>query len=1015
MRHIQLGSVSLLAIAVAGLSMPAFGQTIANSNASALLSPFSSLSSATLQQNLSATVAVNNAATDAQRLQAYNDALNLGPSLSPSFVQYITGTQQLSDGLGPRAGKLLSSLTQSNTKVSPAITPADKTLFDTINQAWTLAQADSEYNKNYFGNQNILKNAYGYSRSVNGYPTSTSGDPRPYLVSPQIRLYTGSDFPNAPYGLPGSAYNGVNSGSFPSGHATGGYTFSLVNALMVPERFQESLTRGSEYGYSRIVMGVHYALDVIAGRILATYDLAQMLNNNPSYVGATVGGVVIPADYKAQFDQATANYRNSLQSACGAGSLAFGALSSCVNGEAGDRFSNKAQNKADWTYRLTYGLSPVGPTTLAPVVPQGAEVLLSTRFPYLTADQRREVLATTELPSGYPLDDGSGWARLDLYAAADGYAALNSDVTVTMDAAKGGFNAADSWNNDITGTGRLIKNGTGTLTLSGRNSFGGIQVSGGTLALTGTESFSGASRVEDAGTLAMAIDGTTPGAGAGHYAQITGTGSATFLAGGLLRPIMGTELANSSGYRNPAIGSSYVIVTTAAANGVSGRFAGLAPSAATTAMLLPNTSFGVAYYPNAIILYVAPTSYADAKATGTPLTANQQAAASALDRVRGATGNGVSADSATSILLAGFGTAGTGDALRTGLTTLSGAGTLGAASSSLTVARGMGQSLGARMTQLHDGRGGIAEAASRDLFSLNVGSDGGGIEVSKAAASGNGGARGISPWVRGLGVFSRNSGDGNAPGNRATIGGGVAGVDLAVSDEVVVGAGFGYARSRTRGSDGSGRTDGDNYQLAAYGTWTPGAFFVDGSLGYTLSRYDTRRDIAVGGLAATASGDTHGGTFGAAMRAGKRFTAGGLAVEPDVGLSYHHVRVDGFTERGAGAFNLTVGDTRVNSLRSSLGGRVVGQVRTENGLALEPEARVHWEHEFADRNAETTMAVVGQPFTIAGSHVGRDAAVLGVGLAGVLGDDLRLFTNYDATLRRHQTDHAVTVGLKASW
>mgnify|MGYP003345861817 CR=1 FL=1 len=51
----------------------------------------------------------NNSATAAQRLQAYNDALNLGPSMTPNYIQYITGTQQLSDGLGSVAGPVLGA------------------------------------------------------------------------------------------------------------------------------------------------------------------------------------------------------------------------------------------------------------------------------------------------------------------------------------------------------------------------------------------------------------------------------------------------------------------------------------------------------------------------------------------------------------------------------------------------------------------------------------------------------------------------------------------------------------------------------------------------------------------------------------------------------------------------------------------------------------------------------------------------------------------------------------------
>ena len=90
------------------------------------------------------------------------------------------------------------------------------------------------------------------------------------------------------------------------------------------------------------------------------------------------------------------------------------------------------------------------------------------------------------MPSGGPIDNGSGWARLNLYAASSGYGAFLTDVTVNMNAALGGLNAFDVWSNNISGPGGLTLQGSGTLILAGDDTYAGdTNVQGGTLGLTG--------------------------------------------------------------------------------------------------------------------------------------------------------------------------------------------------------------------------------------------------------------------------------------------------------------------------------------------------------------------------------------------------------------------------------------------------------------------------------------------------------------------------------------------------
>ncbi|MEU0178744.1 phosphatase PAP2 family protein [Streptomyces massasporeus] len=273
-----------------------------------------------------------------------------------------------------------------------------------------------------------------------------------------------SDVVVAPQLLRQRSENAQEDGGFPSGHTNAFHLAGLAFAYAVPERFQELVTRAFELSHTRIMSGMHSTVDVIGGRIMATALTAATL--------ADPANAELKAAARAQalayFTQRTGTTADTLYDYAHPG--------------AGDAYADREANSRAVGPRLTYVLPRRGRKDPLSV-PKGAEVLLETRLPYLSAAQRREVLRTTALPSGYVLLDGfEQWGRLNLFAAADGYGAFDRDVTVTLDAAAGGFHAADSWRNDIEGDGGLTKRGSGTLTLAGHNRYrGGTVLEAGTL------------------------------------------------------------------------------------------------------------------------------------------------------------------------------------------------------------------------------------------------------------------------------------------------------------------------------------------------------------------------------------------------------------------------------------------------------------------------------------------------------------------------------------------------------
>ncbi|HEF5874353.1 TPA: phosphatase PAP2 family protein [Burkholderia cenocepacia] len=366
----------------------------------------------------------------------------------------------VTDGMGPLTAAWRTAAQQTT---SIASVPADATTVLYNDSGNNVGVGSSSGNAS-FGKVVDLLNEMGNNASTE--PSKRFFKyARPYRWSTSVVV--------APTLVPAESATPATDGGFISGHTAEAVRDATTMAWLVPERFQEMISRGLELGENRILAGMHSPLDVIGGRMLA---LAVSAANLTAYAG----------DAQAAYTQA----HQTLRQLTGTSATTFAAFAHSGT-TATDRFADYAANKAAFLRRMTFGFGAIESTNAPPVVPKGAEILLQTRFPYLSADQRRVVLKTTELPSGYPvMDDAEGWGRLNLFAAADGYGAFNGNVIVSMDASQGGLNAADAWRNDIAGAGKLTLEGSGTLTLAGNNGYtGGTQVNGGTLAAASTTAF----------------------------------------------------------------------------------------------------------------------------------------------------------------------------------------------------------------------------------------------------------------------------------------------------------------------------------------------------------------------------------------------------------------------------------------------------------------------------------------------------------------------------------------------
>lgn len=374
-----------------------------------------------------------------QQQQALRDAFITGSNLA-----------QLSDGLGTTLGAAYQA--RAHCQDWTHCTNVSKAVADLIAYANATSAINSNSGKYFFANATtdgktpvsseamaILKANGGdtdvFGKSY-GLPAGTPGadaygNSRPFQTEQATSLIVGPDYLNFP--ADNSVYNRgpimnlINSPSYPSGHTTYGYTGALILAILVPERYPEMITRGAEYGNDRILVGAHYAMDVLGGRALALYDMAHLLANDPLYMGRTLPNVASIKDFQAAIKAARSDVTKTLEAACGK------TIQECAREDIG-RLSNPAANDAFYAETQTYNLPVVYSKTAGMVedvgtIDKDAGYLLTAAFPALTLEQANRILTETEGPGGGFLDDGSQfgvYSRLNLYTASKKAAALTS-------------------------------------------------------------------------------------------------------------------------------------------------------------------------------------------------------------------------------------------------------------------------------------------------------------------------------------------------------------------------------------------------------------------------------------------------------------------------------------------------------------------------------------------------------------------------------------------------------------
>jgi len=212
---------------------------------------------------------------------------------------------------------------------------------------------------------------------------------------------------------------------------------------------------------------------------------------------------------------------------------------------------------------------------------------------------------------------------------------------------------------------------------------------------------------------------------------------------------------------------------------------------------------------------------------------------------------------------------------------------------------------------------------------------------------------------------------GSADGSGA---GAALGIDLPLGGGWIFGAALRFASPDVDWSSGGGYRQQES-AVSLYGGWTSGAAYVNGVLTYSALSYDVDRSVHLGAATRTASGNTDGAGQLLGLEGGLRFTSGSVSHGPLVGLIVQQVKVDGFTEQGAGSADMRYGEQTRDSTVARLGWRA----EVDAG-AWRPYARVTIDRELEDDDRQMSAQVAsasGLPmFTLPAAAPGRTSATL---------------------------------------
>ncbi|WP_292103623.1 Ig-like domain-containing protein [Brevundimonas sp.] len=278
----------------------------------------------------------------------------------------------------------------------------------------------------------------------------------------------------------------------------------------------------------------------------------------------------------------------------------------------------------------------------------------------------------------------------------------------------------------------------------------------------------------------------------------------------------------------------------------------------------------------------------------------------------------------------------------------------------------------------------------------------------------------VGVWTAGSIDWGRQNADGQRD-QRFRTQGLTIGVDAHLTDRLIVGGGVGYGRDRSEIGENGTLSRARSLTGAVYGSWRiTDAVFLDGVAGHGELAFDSRRWAE--GLGdepdAFALGERDGSVRFVSGTIGRIAGEGTLRRSLYLRVDARTIKLDAFTETGAGLASLSWDALEQDSLSASLGVAWSWRIDMGERGGLSPYARIEWSRElerlgeqgvrYADWAASPTYRVPMDAWS-------RDSLTLNLGAEWTLRDRLMFSAGYRGLIGDASQSHGGEVALRWSW